>query len=375
MDRCDVLIVGAGPAGSSCARFLAQSSLDVVVMDRSAFPRDKVCAGWITPQVVATLGLDLEDYARRAVLQEVAAFRCGLMGELPRTIRYGTTVSYAIRRREFDQILLERSGARLRLSETLDSAVRCDHGWIVNGALQTRLLVGAGGHFCPVARLLGSQVGRAEGAVYAQEAEFPLTAEQAVACGTRGDTPELYFCQDLSGYGWCVRKGDYLNIGLGREDPSHLVGQLQDFWRWLQAAGRVPGIDTPHFKGHAYLQRRHAHRTIVTDNALLIGDSAGLAYDESGEGIRPAVESALLAAETIRAAEGDYRVARLAPYAIALDRRLGCAAAGSRTGSPTRRAVAKWLMRNRAFARHVLLDHFFLHRHQPPLRPLLRPSG
>ena len=49
MDQCDVLIVGGGPAGSSCARALGYG--DVVVMDKMTFPRDKACAGWITPAV------------------------------------------------------------------------------------------------------------------------------------------------------------------------------------------------------------------------------------------------------------------------------------------------------------------------------------
>ena len=52
MTACDVLIVGGGPAGSTCAWKLRRPGLDVVVWDRQTFPRDKVCAGWITPQVV-----------------------------------------------------------------------------------------------------------------------------------------------------------------------------------------------------------------------------------------------------------------------------------------------------------------------------------
>ena len=56
MDRCDVLIVGGGPAGSSCAWRLVTAGLDVVVVDKANFPRDKVCAGWITPAVVRVNG-------------------------------------------------------------------------------------------------------------------------------------------------------------------------------------------------------------------------------------------------------------------------------------------------------------------------------
>ena len=51
MDTCDALVVGGGPAGSSCARALERAGLDVVVLDRASFPRDKVCAGWVTPEL------------------------------------------------------------------------------------------------------------------------------------------------------------------------------------------------------------------------------------------------------------------------------------------------------------------------------------
>ena len=61
MNRCDVLIVGGGPAGSSCAWKLRQAGLDVTVMDRAMFPRNKVCGGWITPQVIVDAGIDFGD--------------------------------------------------------------------------------------------------------------------------------------------------------------------------------------------------------------------------------------------------------------------------------------------------------------------------
>ena len=58
METCDVLVVGGGPAGSTCAWKLRQAGADVTVIDRATFPRDKVCAGWITPPVINALGLD-----------------------------------------------------------------------------------------------------------------------------------------------------------------------------------------------------------------------------------------------------------------------------------------------------------------------------
>ena len=62
MERCDVVVVGGGPAGSSCARTLHDAGLGVIVLDRAVFLRDKVCAGWITPQAIDELDLDPADY-------------------------------------------------------------------------------------------------------------------------------------------------------------------------------------------------------------------------------------------------------------------------------------------------------------------------
>ena len=113
MDPCDVLIVGGGPAGSSCAWRLRGSGLDVAILDKAVFPRHKVCGGWITPAVLAELEIDPAEYGRGRVLQPITAFRTGSIGGPAIETLYGAPVSYGIRRCEFDDYLLRRSGARL----------------------------------------------------------------------------------------------------------------------------------------------------------------------------------------------------------------------------------------------------------------------
>lgn len=373
MEHCDVVIVGGGPAGSTLAWRLTAQGRDVVVLDKKDFPRDKVCAGWITPAVVETLQLDLADYARGRTLQPIHRFRTGLIGGDEVLTDYGATVSYGIRRREFDDYLLRRSGARLRLGAGLDSIERDGDDWIINGCLRTPLLIGAGGHYCPVARRLGAELGPEEGPVTAQEVEFELTPQQAAACTVAPDTPELFFTPELDGYGWVFRKGPVLNIGLGREAGGKLGDTVAAFTGWLQQQGKIPADIPQRFHGHAYLfyPQRHPRR-VVNDGVLLVGDAAGLAYPQSGEGIRPAVESALLAAEVIAAARGDYSVARLSPYAARLSARFG-----PRQAAPValpwlpltvKRFFAGRLLGNPAFTRRVVLDRWFLHRAQPALR-------
>jgi geranylgeranyl reductase family protein len=368
-ERCDAVVVGGGPAGSSCAWKLVQAGLDVLVLDKQFFPRDKVCAGWVTPPVMESLQLDLQHYRREHVLQPISSFRTALIDRPPVVTAYDRTVSYGIRRCEFDHYLLQRSRARLALGEPLVSIERVDKLWRVNRRIETPLLIGAGGHFCPVARYLGANLGSTERVVAAKEVEFKMTATQRRVCRIDGDQPELYFCRDLRGYGWVFRKGDYLNIGLGREDNHKLAEQLDGFLDFLRRRQRIPDGVPARFKGHAYLLQGHGARRRVDDGVLLIGDAAGLASPQSGEGIRPAVESGLLAAAVIIAAGADYGTSALAPYRRHLALRFGAggpATAGDLAQS-LRNVLGGWLLGNAWFTRRVVLDRWFLHSGQPPL--------
>src|SRR5437762_6784209 len=108
-------------------------------MDRAVFPRDKVCAGWITPQVVTDLGLDLHEYAHGRTLQAIHGFRAGVIGRATDvTTTYDRTVSYGIRRCEFDHYLLVRSKARLRVGESVSHIRRAGTAWIVNERITDR---------------------------------------------------------------------------------------------------------------------------------------------------------------------------------------------------------------------------------------------
>ncbi len=360
MDSCDVLIVGGGPAGSSCAWGLRHSGLDVVILDQSAFPRDKVCGGWITPSVLRELEIDPGEYANGRMLQPITAFRAGSIGGPAVETDYVEPVSYGIRRREFDNYLLRRSGARLALGAALTSLKRTDDGWFVNDRLRARVLIGAGGHFCPVARALGAKVGT-EAAVVAQETEFEMDAEQRASCRIRGSMPELYFCPDLKGYGWCFRKGDILNVGLGRADPHRLSAHMASFLNFVRLSGRID-FATPRPHGHAYLLGGTSTRTIVGDGVLLVGDAAGLAYPQSGEGIRPAIESGLLAAQNVAEANGTFGRLQLDGYRtqIAARRQSWTTKIGRLLPQRWTGALARQFLRRHWFVRNVVLDGWFL---------------
>jgi len=300
---------------------------------------------------------------------------------------FGPPVSFGIRRCEFDHYLLSRCGARLQLGEAAWSIARDGDAWVVDDRYRTSMLVGAGGHFCPVAQWLGqgAQHGplrarcgsldpasaRRESLVAAQEMEFLLDESQQAECRVEGRRPELYFCRDLAGYGWCFRKGDYLNVGLGREDRERLPEHVAAFCEYLQDQGRIPRRLPGKFRGHAYLLYGHASRDPVGDGVLLVGDAAGLAYAESGEGIRPAIESGLMAAEVILAAAGDYGRERLEPYRASLTSRFGERSSfrppAGGWSSRLRQFLAGRLLANRWFVRRVVLERWFLHTGQASL--------
>src|SRR5215813_8262771 len=274
MDSCDVLIVGGGPAGSSCAWGLRSSGLRVVILDKAKFPRNKVCGGWITPFVLEALEIDAEDYARGRTFQPITGFRISCIPLQPQTktvcevdVPYGKPISYGIRRCEFDEYLLRRSGAHVCEGVSINSIERAGDEWIVNGKIKTRLLIGAGGHFCPVARFLSAD--KTDQPVVAQEVEFEMDAKQAAACAVRQEVPELYFCHDLEGYGWCFRKDNFLNVGLGRLDQRALPEHVSRFVEFLHSQGKLGFAPPRRMSGHAYLLYGHSRRRVVDDGVLL----------------------------------------------------------------------------------------------------------
>jgi geranylgeranyl reductase family protein len=358
--RCDALVVGGGPAGSTCARILRKAGWTVIVADRARFPRDKVCAGWLTPEVFPLLGLDPAEYrASGGTLQEITGFRTGVIGTPLVETRYDRTVSYAIRRCEFDDFLLRRAEVRVLDATPVVSLRRGPRGWIANDEIETRVIVGAGGHFCPVARQIGGGPDTTH-PIVAREAEFRLPRNETHVAAS---TPQLLFSRDLRGYAWCVQKGDYLNVGIGHRDSSHFNRRLDEFMEYLGRALKLRQPPDARWRGHAYLASGAGARPFIGEGVLLVGDAAGLAYPKSGEGIRPAIESGRLAADALIAANGRYGVDDLQPYADSLRRLHPPSPEGAGHHRTASAAVGRVLLGSAFFTRRILLDRWFLQTH------------
>lgn len=296
MREVETIVVGGGPAGSTCARRLRQHGRDVLVLDKAQFPRLKLCAGWITEKVLHDLEIAPGDYPHPMLPLDIRTHLRGVPGWL----RWFPTPgkNFSIRRVEFDAWLLARSGAEVVQHEV--RALRRDGDrFVIDETYACRWLIGAGGTMCPVRRALFPN--------QRPKSRQIVTLEKEFSYPSREDTCRLYFKRGLVGYAWVVPKGDgHVNIGLGakakylRKSGTNIHDHFRAFLDDLVREGRLDAATADGLQetGHPYyLFTRDGE--VRTDRCLLIGDSAGLATMDLGEGIGPAVESGLMAADEI----------------------------------------------------------------------------
>lgn len=285
MERWDVLVVGAGPAGSAAAYRLADAGAKVLLVDRARFPRDKPCGGGLTLRAVGQLPCDVSPVVEARV--GTVEFRVGSRSKLKRAD--GDLVLMTQRRR-LDLHLAEQAAARgaafrdgVRIG-SLDE-VQADHVLVA---------AGANGGF-------GRDGAVVHGVALEGNARFPSSRYRSRAVLEFGAVP--------GGYGWVFPKGDHVNVGVGGWE-----GEGPRMREHLARLCRAHGVDPDALeavRGHR-LPMRRAVGPLVDRRVARIGDAAGLVDPLTGDGMYEALLSGRLAVEALLAGEIGSYPARLA---------------------------------------------------------------
>jgi len=291
MRSAEVIVVGGGPAGSAAARALVRSGAEVLVLDRERFPRHKLCAGWITPEVLTDLELDPADYPHGFLSFRRLHFHLKSL-HLP-----VAALQHSIRRFEFDAWLLERSGAP-SLQHNVRHIERDGDGFVIDEEFRCRYLIGAGGTSCPVQRALFRESAPRVRALQTVTLELEFEHDWQDP-----DCHLWFFEAGLPGYSWYVPKArGWLNIGIGamarrlKDRGEDLHQHWERLRSRLERRLRIRVPDEP--GGYSYYVRGPVE-TVRSGGAFLTGDAAGLATRDLCEGIGPAIRSGQRAADAI----------------------------------------------------------------------------
>jgi len=314
---CEVLIVGAGPAGSAAAMWLARKGHDVLLVDRHAFPRDKICGDALIPDALRTL--DRLGLAER--VRALARPACGIDVHPPSgaPVRICGDVA-CLPRRVLDAMLRDAAGltgARLLAPVTLRELSRRD-GRVVGAigtaadaaavAIRARFVVLATGANAAALEGAGACLRKAPSGV----AVRAYYRNPALAEGM--DALVISFHRALCpGYGWIFPGPDgVLNVGAGvftdgAHGRAHVnVRRVFDaFASAFPLAARAIATSEPlgGVKG-APLRTALTGAAFAAPGLLVVGEAAGATYSFSGEGIGKAMETALTAAEIVASCLG-----------------------------------------------------------------------
>jgi geranylgeranyl reductase family protein len=314
-DRTDVIVVGAGPGGSTAAKLLADLGYSVLLVDRCNFPRHKTCASWIN-----RLAFERFSYLKNSLPDLVENPFYGVAfydRAIEREARYleGRPSGYLSLRSKFDDGLRRiavEAGARFMggcavadLTEERDGVrVRLEDGRELMG----RVLIGADGASSRVAARAGLRKGWSPGDyVLCANTDVPFPPERISSFyGERFPFHVFLEYRGVQGYGWVFPKRQHVCIGIGAllKDGRSIRPLFREFVQALRDGKHIPD-DLPEDKVYFDLDPVggvYRIPSLVCGRVMLIGDAAGFVSGSTGEGIYPAMVSAEVAVGLIHQA-------------------------------------------------------------------------
>jgi geranylgeranyl reductase family protein len=322
-ERADVVVVGAGPAGSSTAWWLAQAGVDVVVVEKAAFPREKVCGDGLTPRgakALEDMGVDTSPAAGWVRHKGLRVHGGGQVVEVDwPELHHWPDYSLVRPRRDLDAMLAGRAraaGARLRTGVTVTDPLLDEAGRVAGvltqsgpgkepGELRAKLVVSAEGVSGRLAKALGlvRRDDRPLGIAVRRYVRSPRTHDDYLDISF-DLAPEGPTAAAMPGYGWIFGMGDgTANVGYGLLDTRRSDGgdHREVLRRWLDtfpAEDHLGAEDAATPLRGAGLPMALHRQPPYSRGLLLTGDAAGTVNPFNGEGISYAMETGRMAAET-----------------------------------------------------------------------------
>jgi geranylgeranyl reductase family protein len=308
--KYDVTIVGAGPAGSTTAKFLAEKGFKTLLLDKEKFPREKPCGGGLPLRVLQRFPYVVTDKIIETYSSSGTVFSPSLQHKIE--INKNTPLIAMTLRKKFDFELVkfaieagtifQEATPASSIQITNDVAqVTVDKGTTID----SEIIVGADGVNSTLARNMGLRArGVEKGVCILQEFEVDEKIMDEYFKKSRHCYVHSRF-KTAAGYGWVFPKKEHLNIGFGiihmdknQSQKLNLLTCYQDYITLLKQENLIPQHlkETP-VKGGALLT--HPLEKTFTDRFLLVGDAAGFINPLSGEGIYYAMSSGQIAAEVI----------------------------------------------------------------------------
>lgn len=292
----DVIVIGAGPGGTTAARHLARGGLKTLLLEKAKMPRYKTCGGGVTAKVKRVLDVDFSATVEDTITTASVAY--GNRVRFP--VQFHAPAGWSVMRDRFDALLADyaaKAGAEVRDDSPVKSVEVTEDGVrvCVNGdAYQASAIVGADGANGTVARAAGLHTDRQLAAALEAEMELPDASLDAWRGVWHLDFGAIDF-----GYAWIFPKAEHLSVGIGSFLRTGKKENMRELLRkYIASEPTLQNAKHVELHGHT-LPIGGKPRQVSTKRVVLVGDAANLVDPFSGEGIYAAIKSGGLAAKTI----------------------------------------------------------------------------